>query len=217
MGQKVNPIGIRLGIIHLWNAQWFSQKRMFSVFLKSDIFLRRYIIEKFSQKACISKIFIERTGINVKLTIYTSKPGAIIGERGADIDSLRVELDKKYNYIFTVRIKVIQKADLSAILVSENIVMQIGQRISVKRILRKVAASSLKQGARGIKISVAGRLGGADIARVEWYREGRVPLHTFSANIDYAQSDAFTKYGVIGIKVWLYRPSFLLSKDSDGL
>ncbi len=217
MGQKVNPVGIRLGIVHSWNAQWFSQKNTFSVFLKSDIFLRQYIKEKFLRKACISKIFIERTGINVKITIYTSKPGVVIGERGADIDSLRVELNEKYNYIFSIRIKVIQKADLCATLVSESIAVQLEQRTPFRRVLRKAALNSLKQGAIGIKISIAGRLGGADIARVEWYREGRVPLHTFNANIDYDHTSAFTKYGVIGVKVWLYRPFLLLTKDSNGI
>lgn len=211
MGQKVNPIGIRLGIVHSWNAQWFSKKRMFSTFLKSDIFLRHYIKEKFSQRSCISKIFIERTGFNVKLTIYTSKPGFIIGEKGADIDSLRVELGKRYNFIFYIRIKVIQKADLCAVLVSEYIAMQLEQRISYKRVMKRVIVNSLKQGARGIKVAISGRLNGAEIARTEWIREGRVPLHTFSANIDYSCISVNTKWGVLGIKVWLHRFSSQLS------
>lgn len=207
MGQKVNPVGIRLGITRRWNSQWFCKKSFYPSFLKFDIDVRRYIRNKF-QGGSIGNIFIERAESNVKITICTSKPGVIIGKKGSDIDSLRVELSKKYNFIFTMRVKVINKMELNAFLVAENIALQLEQRVSFKKAMRKIAASSIKQGARGIKISVSGRLAGADIARTEWYREGRVPLHTFSANIDYDQCTAKTKYGILGVKVWICRPSF---------
>lgn len=207
MGQKVNPVGMRLGITRCWNSQWFTRKNMYSSFLKFDLAVRRLIRHKFSKHGSIGNIFIERADNNVKITIYTSKPGVIIGKKGSDIDSLRIELSKMYSYNFTMRVKVITNVDLNATLVAENIATQLEQRVSFKRAMKRAAASSIKQGARGVKISISGRLAGADIARTEWHREGRVPLHTFSADIDYAQWSAKTKYGVIGVKVWIYRPS----------
>lgn len=205
MGQKVHPIGIRLGIVQKCNSQWFPKGESFACILKSDIEIRKYILKYFSKAASIANILIERIGKNIRITIATAKPGIVIGKKGADIDKLRLDLCKKYNCVVSLSIDEIKKPDLVASLVAESIASQLERRIMFRRAMKRAMTSAMRQGAKGIKISVSGRLGGAEIARREWYRDGRVPLHTFRADIDYSIAEAKTTFGVIGVKVWIFK------------
>ena len=205
MGQKVHPIGIRLGIVKKYNSQWFPKGESFASILKSDIEIRKYILKYFSKAASIANILIERIGKNIRITIATSKPGIVIGKKGADIDKLRLNLCKKYNCVVSLSIDEIKKPDLVASLVAESVASQLERRIMFRRAMKRAMASAMRQGAKGIKISVSGRLGGAEIARREWYRDGRVPLHTFRADIDYSVAEAKTTFGVNGVKVWIFK------------
>jgi len=204
MGQKVNPIGIRLGFIKEWNSVWYADSRKYSIYLNSDINLRKFLSKKYAA-AAISKIKIERPAKNALITIYAGKPGIILGKKGGDVDILRKELSKMLNIPVHVNIEEIKKVDLDAYLVADGIAKQLERRVAFRRAMKRSMQSVLKSGALGIKINVSGRLGGAEIARSEWYREGRIPLHTFRADIDYGLAEAQTTYGVIGVKVWIFK------------
>lgn len=210
MGQKVNPIGIRLGIIKDWNSKWFAGKR-YAEFLNQDINLRSELKKKL-MGAAVSKILIERPANNAVVTIQTARPGVIIGKKGGGIETLRNEISKKLGVPVHLNIEEIKKPELDSTLVAESIAQQLEQRVMFRRAMKRAVTSALKSGAKGIKICVSGRLGGAEIARSEWYREGRVPLHTFRADIDYGTAESKTTYGIIGVKVWIFKGEVLPQK-----
>ncbi len=205
MGQKVHPTGIRLGIVKESNARWFPHGDTFANTLRSDIELREYVLKRLPESSSISKIIIERSGNNVKVIIRTAKPGVVIGKKGGDVEKLRVELNKKMGVNVNINIEEVRKPEIEAILVANSVAQQLERRIMFRRAMKRAVTNALRQGAKGIKIAVAGRLGGTEIARTEWYREGRVPLHTFRADIDYGTAIAKTTYGVIGVKVWIFK------------
>lgn len=204
MGQKVNPIGVRLGIVQNWTSTWYADTKKYADYLNSDLVLRKYLAKKFSG-ASISRIQIERPAKTARIIIYSARPGVILGKKGGDVDALRVELTKMLGVPVHVSIEEIKKPDLDARLVAENVAGQLERRIMFRRAMKRAVQSALRAGALGIKISVSGRLGGSEIARTEWYREGRVPLHTFRADIDYGLAEAKTTYGIIGVKVWIFK------------
>ena len=220
MGHKVHPTGIRLGIVKDWTSMWYSDKRNFAQTLKGDIELRRFLMTKLSQ-AAVSKIQIERPARNARVTIHTARPGVIIGKKGEDIDKLRNEISQIIGVPVHVNIEEIKKPELDAVLVAQSIAQQLERRVMFRRAMKRAVTTALKMGAKGIKVCVAGRLGGAEIARSEWYREGRVPLHTFRADIDYGTAEAMTTYGVIGVKVWIFkgelfgRPTAVTTEKED--
>jgi small subunit ribosomal protein S3 len=201
MGQKVNPIGIRLGITKPWKSVWYASKN-YSVQLNQDINLRRELKKKL-YAAGISHIQIERPANNAVVTIHTARPGVIIGKKGGSIEGLRQEISQNLGVPVHLNIEEVKKPDLDATLVAESIAQQLEQRVMFRRAMKRAVTSAMKAGAKGIKISVSGRLGGAEIARSEGYREGRVPLHTFRADIDYGVAESKTTYGIIGVKVWI--------------
>lgn len=210
MGQKVNPIGIRLGIVKDWNSKWFAGKR-YAEFLNQDINLRNDLKKKL-YSASISKILIERPANNAVVTIRTARPGVIIGKKGGGIESLSKEISAKLGVPVHLNIEEVKKPELDSTLVAESIAQQLEQRVMFRRAMKRAVTSALKSGAKGIKICVSGRLGGAEIARSEWYREGRVPLHTFRADIDYGTAESKTTYGIIGVKVWIFKGEILPQK-----
>jgi len=204
MGQKVHPIGIRLGISKPWNARWYADKRDFSDYLIKDIKVRAYLRKELAN-ASVSKIEIERPAKNARVTIHTARPGIVIGKKGEDIERLKKTVSKMMGVPTHVNVAEIRKPELDADLIAQGIASQLERRIMFRRAMKRAVASAMRLGALGIKVAVAGRLNGAEIARTEWYREGRVPLHTFRADIDYAMGKAHTTYGVLGIKVWVYK------------
>ena len=207
MGQKTHPIGIRLGIIKSWDSKWFARKN-YKEQLHEDLAVQRYI-KKNLFHAGVPKIEIERTGQKIKATIHTARPGIIIGKKGAEVEKLKKELEKITGREMSIDIKEVRKPELDAQLVAENIALQLEKRIAFRRAMKKAVASSRRFGAQGIKVACGGRLAGAEIARSEWYREGRVPLHTFRSDIDYGVAEAKTTYGRIGVKVWIYKGDIL--------
>lgn len=207
MGQKVNPIGLRLGIVKTWDSRWYAE-RNYAKFLQEDIKIRRFIKEKLYH-AGISKVEIERTANRAKITIRAARPGIIIGQKGAEIEKLQKEIQKMAQREISINIQEVRRVELDAQLVAENVALQLERRIAFRRAMKKGVTSSMKFGAQGIKIACSGRLGGAEIARSEWYREGRVPLHTLRADIDYGFAEARTTYGTIGVKVWIYKGEVL--------
>jgi small subunit ribosomal protein S3 len=207
LGHKVNPIGLRLGIVKTWDSRWYAEKE-YSKFLQEDILIRRYIKRKLYH-AGISKVEIERTGNRAKITIRAARPGIIIGQKGAEIDKLQKEIQKMTQREISINIQEVRRVETDAQLVAENVALQLERRVAFRRAMKKSVTASLKFGAQGIKVACSGRLGGAEIARSEWYREGRVPLHTLRADIDYGFSEARTTYGAIGIKVWVYKGDVL--------
>ena len=207
MGHKVNPIGLRLGIVKTWDSRWYAEKE-YSKFLQEDILIRRYIKRKLYH-AGISKVEIERTGNRAKITIRAARPGIIIGQKGVEIDKLQKEIQKMTQREISINIQEVRRVETDAQLVAENVALQLERRVAFRRAMKKSVTASLKFGAQGIKVACSGRLGGAEIARSEWYREGRVPLHTLRADIDYGFSEARTTYGAIGIKVWVYKGDVL--------
>ena len=214
MGQKVNPIGFRLGVIRSWDSKWVSRKN-YAKWLHEDILLRRYI-RKHLERAGISRVFIERAGDKAKVNVHTARPGIVIGKRGAGVESLKKDLQKQVESEVFLNIREVRKAEVDAQLVAENVASQLVNRIAFRRAMKKAVSTSLKFGAKGIKIRCAGRLGGAEMARKEWYREGRVPLHTLRADIDYGMATAKTTYGTIGVKVWIFRGEILDKKTRGG-
>jgi small subunit ribosomal protein S3 len=207
MGQKVNPIGFRLGINRTWDSRWYSG-RDYAGKLQEDIKLRDYIHDKL-KAAGVSKVIIERAAQNTKVTIYTARPGVIIGKKGADIEKLRKDLSRVAGGEISLNIIEIRKPELDAQLAAEGIAQQLERRVSFRRAMKRAVQSAQRLGAQGIRVTAAGRLGGTDIARTEWYREGRVPLHTLRADLDYGFAEAMTTYGVIGVKVWIYKGEIL--------
>lgn len=204
MGQKVHPIGIRLGITKDWTAKWYANSQDFADYLCTDLKVREFLKKRLAQ-ASVSRIQIERPARNAKITIHTARPGVVIGKKGEDIERLRGELAKMMGIPVNVNIEEIRKPELDAQLVAENVAQQLERRIMFRRAMKRTVTNTMRLGAKGIKIAVAGRLNGAEIARTEWYREGRVPLHTFRADIDYGFAEALTTYGIIGIKVWIFK------------
>ncbi len=202
MGQKTNPIGFRLGIVKSWNSSWFDEKG-FAEKLEEDLRLRKYIRNRLT-KAAVSKIEIERTAKKVILTIHTARPGIVIGKKGSEVDHLREELRDLTNKDVQININEIKKPELDAYLVAENVARQLEGKVSFRRAMKKAIQSSIRLGAEGIKIMCSGRLGGAEMARTEQYKDGRIPLHTLRADIDYASLTAQTTYGSIGVKVWIF-------------
>lgn len=201
MGQKVNPVGLRVGIIKGWDSNWFDEKG-FSSKLNEDLTLRKYVQRRLRQ-AGVSKVTIERTARKVSLTIHTARPGIVIGKKGAEVDKLKEELKLVTNKDVQINIKEVKKPELNAQLVANNIARQLEGKMAFRRVMKKSIQSTMKMGAEGIKIQLKGRLGGAEMARTEGYKEGRTPLHTLRSDIDYAVGTAFTTYGCIGIKVWI--------------
>lgn len=207
MGQKVNPIGLRLGIVKNWDSRWYAEKT-YAKFLQEDIIVRKYIKEKLYH-AGIPRIEIERTANRAKITIRAARPGIIIGQKGAEIEKLQKEIQKIAQREIAINIQEVRRVESDAQLVAENVALQLERRVAFRRAMKKGVTSCIKFGAQGIKIACSGRLGGAEIARSEWYREGRVPLHTLRADIDYGFTEARTTYGAIGVKVWIYRGEVL--------
>jgi small subunit ribosomal protein S3 len=207
LGQKVNPIGLRLGIIKTWDSRWYAE-RNYSRFLQEDIVLRGFMKKKLYH-AGVSKIEIDRTANRAKITIRASRPGIIIGQKGSEIEKLQKDLQKMVQREISINIQEVRRVETDAQLVAENVALQLERRVAFRRAMKKGVTSCLKFGGQGIKISCAGRLGGAEIARSEWYREGRVPLHTLRADIDYGFAEARTTYGQIGVKVWIYKGEIL--------
>lgn len=208
MGQKIHPYGLRLGIINNWKSRWYASEKDYKVNLAEDWKLRRFIKQRL-YNAGISDIQIERKAAQVEVTIYTAKPGVVVGRGGQGIDSLRKELASMTGKKVQINIQEVTRIDMDAQLVAENVGVQLEKRIAFRRAMKQAMMRAMKSGAQGIKIMVAGRLGGAEIARCEWNREGRIPLHTLRADIDYGLAEAKTVYGVIGIKVWVYRGEIL--------
>jgi small subunit ribosomal protein S3 len=210
MGQKVNPTGIRLGIIETHRSMWYANKKQYPELLLSDLQTRKYLREKL-QNAFVSRIQIERTR-NGRITIHTARPGVVIGKKGEDIEHLRQKVSALMGVPVHINIEEIRRPELDAYLVAESVAQQLERRVMFRRAMKRAVSNALRFGAKGVKICVAGRLGGAEIARTEWYREGRVPLHTFRADIDYATAIAKTTYGIIGVKVWIFKGE-ILDKD----
>ncbi|WP_144299913.1 30S ribosomal protein S3 [Elioraea rosea] len=203
MGQKVNPIGMRLGVNRTWDSRWFADKS-YAALLHEDLKLRKVLREKLSQ-AGVARVVVERPAKKARVTIYAARPGVIIGKKGQDIEKLRSELAKLTGSEVHLNIVEIRKPEIEAVLVAENIAQQLERRVSFRRAMKRAVQSAMRLGAQGIRINCAGRLGGAEIARVEWYREGRVPLHTLRADIDFGTATAKTTYGTCGVKVWVFK------------
>ena len=208
MGQKSNPIGLRLQINRTWDSRWYAEGRDYAKLLSEDIEIRKHIVKSLPQ-AAISKVVIERPAKLCRISIYAARPGVIIGKKGADIEKLRAKLSKMTASEVKLNIVEIRKPEIDAKLVAQGVADQLIRRIAFRRAMKRAVQSALRLGAEGIKIVCGGRLGGAEIARVEWYREGRVPLHTLRANVDYAEAEALTAYGIIGIKVWIFKGEIL--------
>ena len=204
MGQKVHPNGIRLGIVSDWTSKWYADTKNYADLLITDLQVREFLKNKLRQ-ASVSRIQIDRPAKNAHITIHTARPGLVIGKKGEDIDALRKEVSAKMGIPVHISIEEIRKPELDAQLVAEGIAQQLERRIMFRRAMKRAVQNSMRLGAEGIKVNIAGRLNGAEIARSEWYREGRVPLHTLRADIDYGFAEAVTTYGIIGVKVWIFK------------
>ena len=207
MGQKVNPVGLRLGINRTWDSRWFS-RRDYGNLLHEDLKLRKFLTERLGQ-AGVSRIVIERAAKKTRITIHSARPGVVIGKKGADIEKLRVDLGKMTNSEVSLNIIEIRKPEIEAKLIADSIAQQLERRVAFRRAMKRAVQSAMRLGAQGIRINCGGRLGGAEIARVEWYREGRVPLHTLRADIDFGTATAKTTYGTCGVKVWIFKGEIL--------
>ncbi len=215
MGQKVHPTGIRLGIVKDWTSKWYADSKNFADFLNLDIEVRDFIKQKLKH-ASVSRIQIERPANNAIITVHTARPGIVIGKKGEDIEKLRALISQKMGMPVHVNIEEIRKPEIEAQLVAESVAQQLERRIMFRRAMKRAVGNAMRLGAEGIKIMVAGRLNGAEIARTEWYREGRVPLHTLRADIDYGVTRANTTYGVIGVKVWVFKGE-ILDRDEQNV
>lgn len=207
MGHKVNPVGFRLGINRTWDSRWFADDK-YGELLHEDLRLRKFLLDRLSQ-AGVSRVVIERPAKRARVTIHTARPGVVIGKKGADIEKLRVELSRMTGSEVSLNIVEIRKPELDAKLVAENIAQQLERRVAFRRAMKRSVQSAMRLGAQGIRINCGGRLGGAEIARMEWYREGRVPLHTLRADVDYGTATAQTTYGACGVKVWVFKGEVL--------
>ncbi len=214
MGQKTHPYGLRLGYTRTWNSRWYAKKDYVKL-LHEDVQIRK-IVKTRLYHAGISRVEIERSGNQVKTIIHTARPGIIIGRKGAEVDKLKALLEQKYGREVYVTVKEIKKPELDAQLVAENIALQLEKRVSFRRAMKRSVAAALRLGAKGIRVSCAGRLGGNEIARTEWYREGRVPLHTLRADVDYGFAESHTTMGIIGVKIWIYKGDAELPSSSKG-
>lgn len=214
MGQKVNPIGLRMGVIRTWDSRWYFKGKDYSRNLHEDFKLRRYLKDKLGH-AGISRIEMERAAKKIKIIIYSARPGVVIGKKGTGIDSLKADVQKLTSDEVFLNIQEVRKPDIDAQLIADSIALQLQKRISWRRVLKKAIAAAIRGGVRGIKVKVAGRLDGAEIARTEWYNEKSVPLHTLRADIDYGTSEALTTYGLIGVKVWVYKGDILSAKEAQ--
>ncbi|MGE3759013.1 MAG: 30S ribosomal protein S3 [Pseudobdellovibrionaceae bacterium] len=214
MGQKVNPVGFRVGVIRTWDSRWFAKGKSYVANLHEDIKLRRYLKAKLKH-AGVARIEMERAANKVKVIISTARPGVVIGKKGTGIDSLKAEVQKQTPNEVFLSIQEVRKPDIDAQLVAESIAMQLEKRISWRRAMKKAMAAAIRGGVRGIKIRVSGRLDGAEIARSEWYNEKSVPLHTLRADIDYGTAEALTSYGLIGLKVWIYKGDILSAREVE--
>ena len=214
MGQKVNPVGLRLGINRGWDSIWFAKKNKYGKFLIEDYKIRDYI-KKNVINSGVSQVIIERTSKKCIVTIYTSRPGFVIGKKGSDVEKIKKNVSKITSSEISLNIKEIKKPELNAYLVAENITQQLVKRIAYRKTMKRAIQSALRLGAKGIRVCLAGRLAGNEIARTEWLREGSVPLHTFRANVDYAEAEALTTYGLIGVKVWIYKGEILNNINKD--
>ena len=208
MGQKVNPVGLRLGINRTWDSRWYATGASYPKMLHEDIEIREYLKKRLAQ-AGVSRIIIERPAKKARVTIHTARPGVVIGKKGADIEVIRKDLSKMTGNEVLLNIVEIRKPEIDSTLVAENIAQQLERRVAFRRAMKRAVQSAMRLGAEGIRITCAGRLGGAEIARVEWYREGRVPLHTLRADVDYGEATAFTTYGTCGVKVWIFKGEIL--------
>ena len=208
MGQKVNPTSLRLGINRTWDSRWYADKNDYGDMLHADLKIREYLKKRLAQ-AGVSRIIIERPAKKARITIHTARPGVVIGKKGADIETLRRELQKMTGSEVHLNIVEIRKPELDATLIAEGIAQQLERRVAFRRAMKRAVQSAMRLGAQGIRINCAGRLGGAEIARTEWYREGRVPLHTLRADVDYGEGTAHTTYGACGIKVWVFKGEIL--------
>ena len=211
MGQKVNPIGFRLGIVKTWNSRWYADKE-YSKFLHEDLRLKKYLKKKMYH-AGISKIEIERAAKRIRINIYAARPGIIIGKKGAEIETLKKDLQKFTAGELFININEVKRPETDAQLIAENVALQLIRRVAFRRAIKRSVGMAMKLGAKGVKVAVSGRLGGAEIARSEWYRDGRVPLHTLRADIDYGLAEAKTTYGLIGVKVWVFKGEIVAQKD----
>lgn len=214
MGQKVNPVGMRLGIVHNWNSRWYASSSRYREFLAQDLEARKYLQRKLA-KASVSRIEIERPTNNARIVVHSSRPGIVIGKKGEEIDRLRKQLAGIMGAPVTINVEEIRKPELDAYLVAESVAQQIERRIMFRRAMKRAVTNTMRLGAEGIKILISGRLNGADIARSEWYREGRIPLHTLRARIDYGFKEARTTYGVIGVKVWVLKPVAAAAESAE--
>jgi small subunit ribosomal protein S3 len=212
LGQKVNPVGLRIGIVKTWEPRWFADKK-YAEYIHEDFNLRKFVKDKL-RHAGISRMEIERSAKRIRLRIYTARPGIVIGKKGSEIEKLKQEIEKKVSQEVMIDIQEVRKPEVDAQLVAENVAMQIERRVAFRRAMKRVVTSAIRFGAQGIKIICSGRLGGAEMARTEWYREGRVPLHTLRADIDYGVTEARTTYGIIGIKVYIFKGE-ILKKETE--
>jgi small subunit ribosomal protein S3 len=208
MGQKISPIGLRLGINRTWDSRWFADRNAYGRQLHQDLKIREMLIKELPQ-AAISKVVIERLAKTARVSIYSARPGVIIGKKGADIEKLKKKIALMTDADVSLNIVEIRKPEIDARLVAQSVAEQLERRIAFRRAMKRAVQSALRLGAEGIRINCSGRLGGAEIARMEWYREGRVPLHTLRANVDYAEARAITAYGVCGVKVWIFKGEIL--------
>ena len=204
MGQKVHPIGIRLGIVKEHTSVWYADRKNYANYLNADLEVRAYLLDKL-KNASVSRIEIARPAQTARITIHTARPGIVIGKKGEDVEKLRQDLTKKMGVPVHINIEEIRRPELDGMLVAQSVAQQLERRVMFRRAMKRAVQNAMRLGAKGIKIQVGGRLGGAEIARSEWYREGRVPLHTLRADIDYATYEAHTTYGVIGVKVWIFK------------
>ena len=214
MGQKVHPTGIRLGIVKKHSSTWYSGKKDYADKLYQDLTVREFIQESLGH-ASVSRVDIERPSDSARITIHTARPGIVIGKKGEDVEKLRSEVSKRMGCPVHVNIEEIRKPDLDASLVAQNVAQQLERRVMFRRATKRAVPNAMRAGAQGVKIQVGGRLGGAEIARSEWYREGRVPLHTLRADIDYATAEGNTTYGVIGVKVWIFKGEILGGEEAE--
>ena len=214
MGQKVNPIGLRLGIINDWSSKWYASGRDYAKYLNTDLEVRKFLLKKLAQ-ASVSQIRIERPARNARIIIHTARPGIVIGKKGEDIEKLRKKTSEMMGVPVQVSVEEIRKPELDAKLVAANVAQQLERRIMFRRAMKRAVGNAMRFGAKGIRINVSGRLNGAEIARMEWYREGRVPLHTLRADIDYGLVEAKTTYGIIGVKVWIFKGEILGRREVE--
>ena len=213
MGQKIDPRGFRLVVTKDWSSRWFASTNNFAAILQEDIKIRQYLMKKYGRRAAIGRVLIERPAKSIKVTVHTARPGVLIGKKGEGIEQIKLELQKMTMVPLHLNVEEIRKPELNAQIVGDQVAQQIEKRIAFRRAMKRAIQTTMKAGAIGVKVMTSGRLNGIDIARSEWYREGRVPLHTLKANVEYATSEALTTYGIIGIKVWIYKGDLDLTKN----